>query len=110
MDEAAEQVRLDGEQIAVAAGVMQDGLDAGVLLNLDAEALRAHAGRGARRVGDVDGMHAKLREHAGSLDLFGAIDAARGNNLHQGDKAALFDQGANAGARTQRRGWGFGGD
>ena len=44
----AQQVRLDAENVAVAAGVMENRLDAGVLLNLDAEALRAHAGRGAR--------------------------------------------------------------
>ena len=58
----AEQVRLDAQHVSIAACVMQDRLDAGVLLNLDAEALRAHAGRRAGRVGHVDGVYAELRE------------------------------------------------
>ena len=76
-----EQIRLDGEKIAVAAGVMKNRLDAGVLLNLDAETLRAHAGRGAGRVGHVDGVDSELREDAGTLDLLCAIDALGRNDL-----------------------------
>ncbi len=49
---------------------MQNRLDAGVLLNLDAQALRAHARRGARRVGHIDGVHAELRQQrAPSISL-----------------------------------------
>ncbi len=40
----AEQIGLNAEHVAVAAGVVQDRLDTGLLLNLNAEALRAHAG------------------------------------------------------------------
>ena len=97
----SEQVRLDGEDVAVAAGVMQDRLDPGVLLNLDAEALRAHAGRGAGRVGHVDGVDAELRQQACALDLLRAVDAPGRNDLNQGDELALLDQGADAGALRQ---------
>jgi len=40
----SEQIGLNAQDVPVAAGVVQDGLDAGVLLDLDAEALSAHAG------------------------------------------------------------------
>ena len=86
----AQQVRLDAEHVAVAAGVVQHRLDAGVLLNLDAEALRAHAGRGARRIGHVDGVHAELRQQACAFNLLAAIDALGRNDLHQGDELALL--------------------
>ncbi len=58
----AQQVRLNAEHIPIAARVVQDRLDARVLLNLNAQALRAHAGRRTRRVGHVDCVHAKLRQ------------------------------------------------
>src|ERR1039458_6351326 len=70
----AEQVRLNTEKVAVAAGVVEDGLDVGELLNLDAETLGAHAGRGARRIGYIDGVDAKLRQQLGAFDLLDAVD------------------------------------
>ena len=75
MDEAPSRSDWMEKNVPVAAGVMQDGLNAGVLLNLNAEALRAHAGRGMGRVVDVDGVHAELREQAGAFDLSRAVDA-----------------------------------
>ncbi len=106
----AQQIRLDGENIAVAAGVMQDRLNAGVLLNLDAEALRAHAGRGARRVGHVDGVHAQRGQQARAFDFLGAVDALGRNDFHQGDEVALLDAAPRcASARAERRGRRFGG-
>ncbi len=90
----AEQVRLDAENVAVAAGVMQHRLDAGVLLDLDAEALRAHARRGARRVGHVDGVHAELRQKARAFDLLeqsmprGGTISTRVTNVPVGDESA----------------------
>ncbi len=107
---SAQQVGLDAENVAVAAGVMQNRLDAGVLLNLDAEALRAHAGRGARRVGHVDGVHAELRQQARAFNLLGAVDALGRNDLDQGDELALLDQRADARALAERRGRRFRGD
>ena len=59
----AQQVRLNAQHIAIAAGVMQDGLDADLLLHQQAQRLIAHAGRGARTVGDIDRIHAdRLQE------------------------------------------------
>ena len=106
----AEQVGLDAEHIAVAAGVVQDGLDAGVLLDLDAEALGAHAGRGAGRVGHVDGVDAELGEQARAFDFLAAVDALGRNDFDERDEAALLDQGADAGALAERRGRRLGGD
>ena len=87
------------EQIAVAAGVMENRFNAGVLLNLDAQALRAHAGRGARRVGHVDGVDAELRQQlrAPSISLVQSMPLGR-HDFDQGDEAALGDQRADAGA------------
>ncbi len=73
----AEQVGLDAQHIPVAARVVQNRLDAGVLLDLDAEALRAHAGRRARRIGHVDGVYAQLRQQARAFDL-AACNRCRG--------------------------------
>ena len=41
---------------------MQNRLDPGVLLNLDAEALPAHPRRGLRRIVDVDRVDAQPRQ------------------------------------------------
>ena len=66
---SADQVRLDGEQVAVAAGIVQHRLDADLLLDLDAQALRAHARAGPRRVGDVDGVDSQPVQQRRALDL-----------------------------------------
>ena len=50
----AQQVRLDPQQVPVAAGVVKDGVDADLRLHEHAQRLRAHARRGARAVGHVD--------------------------------------------------------
>ena len=84
---SAEQVGLDAEHVAVATGVVQDRLDAGVLLNLDAEALRAHARRGAGRIGHVDGVHAELGEQPRAFNFLAAVDALGRNNFNQRDEA-----------------------
>ena len=59
---SSQQIRLNRKQIAVAAGVMQNRVDPGVLLNLDAEALPAHSRRGLRRIVHIDGVHAQPRQ------------------------------------------------
>ena len=65
----AEQVRLNAEDVAVAACVVKNGLNAGVLLNLDAEALATHASRCARRIGNMDGVDAEAGEQARAFDF-----------------------------------------
>ena len=60
----AQQIALNAQHIAVAAGVVQDRLDADVLLDLHAEALRAHAGAGARRIRHVDRVDSQPVQHA----------------------------------------------
>ena len=103
MDDAPIRSRLDGKQVAVAAGVVQHGLDADLLLDLDAQALRAHARAGPRRVGDVDGVDAQAMQQPRALDLFGAVDALGRNNLHQRAELAGGDQRADPGTLGQRQ-------
>ena len=106
----AKQVGLDAENVAVAAGVVQDRLDAGVLLNLDAEALGAHARRGAGRVGHVDGVDAELGEQARAFNLLAAVDALGRHDFDERDESALLDERADAGTLAEGRGRRFGGD
>ena len=93
----AEQFALDAEDIAVAAAEVVDGLDAGQLLDQPAGDLRAHAGAGARPVGDVDGVDAVVGAHFGAGDLAGGVDAARRQNLHEGDEFPGRQFGADLG-------------
>ncbi len=83
---------------------MEDGLDAGVLLNLNAQALRAHAGRGARRVGDVDSMDAKLCQQHRAFNFPRAVDAVGRYDLYQGNEFALLYQRPDARSLAQRLG------
>ena len=57
----AQQLRLDAEDVAVAAAEVVHRLDAGLLLDQLAGDLRAHAGAGARTVGNVDAVDARAR-------------------------------------------------
>ncbi len=67
----AQQVRLDAQHVAVATGVVQDGLDADLLLHQKTERLVAHARRGARAVGNIDAVHADRLQEARAFDLLG---------------------------------------
>jgi len=97
----SEQIGLNGQNIAVAAGVMKDGFDGGVLLDLDAEALRAHTGRGARRIGDIDGIDAEAGEEARAVDFPGTVNAL-GARFDEGDEFAVFDARSDEGTAAER--------
>ena len=100
----AQQVGLDAQNIAVAAGIVQQGLDAGLLLDLDAEALRAHPRRGARRVGNIDHMDAgSASSLAPSSSLPQAIPLG-GTISTMVTNLACGDPRAQPGARRQGRG------
>ena len=86
---------------------MENGFNPGELLNLYAEALRAHAGAGARGIGDVDGVDAVFGQQARAFNFFGAIDAARGNNFNKGDELAVGDEVADFGTLGKWRGRSF---
>ena len=58
IDMRAEQVGLHAEQVPIAAGVVEDRLDAGLLLDEHRRRQRAHPRAGARAVGDVDQIDA----------------------------------------------------
>ena len=68
----AQQVGLDAEHVAVAAGVVQHRLDAHLLLDQDGQRLVAHARRGPRGVGNVDGVHADGLQEARAFEFLGA--------------------------------------
>jgi hypothetical protein len=71
---------------------VQHRFDAGVLLNLDAETLRAHPRRRTRRVGHVDGVHTQLSEGARAFNLLAAVDSAGRHDFDERDKFAAFNQ------------------
>ena len=68
----AQQVRLNAQHVAVAAGVVQDRLDADLLRHHQAQRLVAQSRRSARAVGNVDGIHAHRLQVARALDFLGA--------------------------------------
>ena len=74
----AEQVRLHAEQVPVAAGVVEDRLDARPAATSTAVDERAHPAAGARTVGNVDEVDAADAQLAGRVDeLVGAMAARR---------------------------------
>ena len=62
--------RLNAGHVAVTAGVVQNRLDTGLLLNLNAEALRAHAGGSSRRIGHIDDVDAEAGERLAPASSF----------------------------------------
>src|SRR5580658_547525 len=86
---------------------MKNGFNPGVLLDLNGQALAAHARGGLRRVINIDGVDAETRHEARALDLFGTIDAPGRHDLNDGGKGASRDQRAETRALGERRGRGF---
>src|SRR5512145_2486959 len=80
---AAEQIRLDAEQIPVPAGVVKDRLDTDPLLDEQTDRLRAHSRRSPWAVGHVDGVDARLvtlprlLQNPGGVGAAGRIDRHR---------------------------------
>ena len=79
----AQQLRLDAQNIAVAATEMVHGLDARLLLNQLARYLCAHAGAGARPIRHVDAIDAVPCAQLRAFDLARRVHAARRKNLHE---------------------------
>ena len=93
----AQQFALDAENIAVAAAEVEDGLDAGLLLNQLAGDLRAHTGAGARTVGNVDAIDAVVGAQFRACDFARGVDTARRQNLDEGDELSGRQLGAELG-------------
>ena len=87
----AQQLRLDAQDVAVAAAEVVDGFDAGLLLDELAGDLGAHAGAGARAIGNVDAVDAVLGAEARAIDFAGGVHAAGRQDLHEGHEL-LFGQ------------------
>jgi len=87
----ANEVIVPPGNVAVTAGVVQNGLDSDLLLHQQAERLIAHARRGARAVRDIDAVHANRFQEARAFDLTASIGTSRRNNLHHGDELAVGD-------------------
>src|SRR6185436_2922940 len=99
-----EQVRLDPEQVPVAAGVVQDRVDPHLLLQQHAERLRAHARRGARPVGDVDRVDLVLLAVLRALDDLAGVRAARRVELDR-DHELAAERAREPGLLLARPGW-----
>ncbi len=67
-----------------------------VALNLDAQALSAHARRRSRQVRDIDDVDPVLHQHPGPLQLAVTIDAFGRDHFNHGDKGAAGNQPAEA--------------
>ena len=76
-----EEVRLNAEEVPVAARVVEDRVDPHLLLQEDAEGLRAHPRRGAGPVGDVDRVDLALLAVLRALDQRAGVGAPRGVEL-----------------------------
>ncbi len=96
---AAEQLRLDAQNIAVPAAEVVHGLDSRLLLNQLAGGQRAHPGAGARTVGHVDAVDAVFLAQPRPGDLLGRVHAARRQDLDERHKPAGGQLGAQAGFR-----------
>ena len=102
-----EQVGLDAQHIAVAAGIVQHCLNSSVLLDLDTQALRAHARRGARRIRYIDRVDTEGCQQACAFDFLDAIDPLRRNDFDESYKGVLVDQRTYPGAFGKRHGRNF---
>ena len=81
-----QQLRLDSQDVAVAAAEVVHRLDASMLLDQLACDLRAHARAGAWAVWYVDAIDAMLCAQPRAIDLARRIHAARRQNLHERDE------------------------
>ena len=90
----AQQLGLNAENVAVAAAEVVHRLDAGLLLDQLAGDLGAHAGAGARTVGNVDAIDAVLGTESRAGDFPRRIHAARRQDLDEGDELARRQLGA----------------
>ncbi len=66
----AQQIALNAEHVAVAASVVQNGIDADLALDQKRKRLIAHARRSPRAVGDIYRVHAHRFQKARAFDLF----------------------------------------
>ena len=87
----AEQVAQHAEQVAVAAGVVRDRLDAEFLLEQDACQHRAHAALRARTVRDIDGVDPGVTQRPDVGEHARGVDAARRHDLDRGHERAACE-------------------
>ena len=84
----AEEVGLNAEQVPVSTGVVEQCLDAGLLLNQNGQRQRADTRAGPQAVGDVDDVDAPDLQLPRSFDDFVCTIAAWRNQLDRGNKCA----------------------
>ena len=83
-----QQVREHPHHVAVAAGVVDDGLDAGLPEHDHPHRDRGHAGPASRVVHDADRVGTRGACHAGALQHLRQVPSARGEQLDAGDESA----------------------
>ena len=85
----AEQIRLHADHVSIAAGVVQDGFEPGLLLNDKGGGKGAHARAGAWTVGNVDEVDSMDAQLARLLDERTRVVTARRHQFDRdGERAA----------------------
>ena len=87
----ADQLRLEGHQVLVAAGEVDQGVDPDLLLDHDRQRQRAHPHPGHRAVADVDGVRASVLDQLGARQMFRRVETPRRVDLDADDKALVVE-------------------
>ena len=98
----AEQVAQHSEHVAVAAGVVEDGLETNLALDDQRRRKHAHAALGPGAVEHVDRIHPGFLKRAALLDHLGWVPALRRQNLDGGHQLARGELLPQPGALRQR--------
>ena len=88
----AQQIRLDAEQIPIAARVVQQRFDPGLLLDEHRQRQRADARARALAVGNADEIDAADLQPARAVDDLIGLVAARRHDLDRDDERAASKQ------------------
>src|SRR3990170_2011375 len=85
---SADHIRVDGQGVTVASGVMHDDFEAEFPLEEDGHGQGGHADLGGGVIADVDGVHAGLLEQGGALEGAAGAQAVGRGHLRADDEAA----------------------
>ena len=88
---AAEKIGVHAEEVAVAAAVVEHGLDADALLQQHGDGDGAHAVLRARPVGNVHGVDARGLDRVHRLDHLVGVRSFRRRDLDRGHELAVRD-------------------
>ena len=84
----AEQVGLDTDQVAIATGVLEDGLDTGLLFDQERQRQGTETRAGTLAVGNTDDVHSAGFQPPCAIDDRLGLKAARRHQFHRGHERA----------------------